>query len=296
MHLPWSLIDPRILTYTLNVPGRFICIPDTIFIKTGQILQFTGGSPGRNIRIIQEVKYNFIHRVKIRAGEPFMPLNPEKVRAICFDVDGTLSDTDDLYVLKLERILRLIRSLLPHQDPQRAARRLVMWSEAPGNFLIGFPDTLGVDDEIAALMEWLNRQRPRPIRQFLLIPGVKEMLAQLSQRYPLAVVSAREALTTNAFLDHFDLTQYFRVIVTGQTAEHTKPYPDPIFYAARAMQVPPEFCLMVGDTPVDIRAGKAARAQTVAVLCGFGEEPELRRVGADMVLPNTAELVQVLVK
>jgi HAD superfamily hydrolase (TIGR01509 family) len=223
-----------------------------------------------------------------------MPLNLDKIRAICFDVDGTLSDTDDLFVQRLEQILRPIHFLFPHRDPQRAARRLVMWSEAPGNFLIGFPDTLGVDDEIAAVMEWLNRQRPRPMKHFLLIPGVKEMLAQLSLRYPLTVVSAREASSTLAFLDHFELRPFFQVIVTGQTAEHTKPYPDPILYVAQVLKVPPESCLMVGDTSVDIRSGKAAQAQTVGVLCGFGEEPELRRNGADMILSSTAELVNLL--
>ena len=51
---------------------------------------------------------------------------------------------------------------------------------------------------------------------------------------------------------------------------------------------------MVGDTTVDIRAGKAAGAQTVGVLCGFGQEPELRRAGADLILPDTAALAQVL--
>ena len=53
---------------------------------------------------------------------------------------------------------------------------------------------------------------------------------------------------------------------------------------------------MVGDTTVDIRAGKSAGAQTVGVLCGFGEEDELRKRGADMILTSTAELVQVLEK
>jgi haloacid dehalogenase superfamily, subfamily IA, variant 3 with third motif having DD or ED/haloacid dehalogenase superfamily, subfamily IA, variant 1 with third motif having Dx(3-4)D or Dx(3-4)E len=250
--------------------------------------------PNCRVCIIQEVKYNLIRRSYFQPGVSFMPLNVEKIRAICFDVDGTLSDTDDLFVHRLEQILRPVHFLLPHHDPQRAARRLVMWSEAPGNFLIGFPDTLGVDDEIAAVMEWLNRQRPRPLKQFLLIPGVTEMLAQLSLRYPLAVVSAREARSTVAFLDYFKLTPFFQVIVTGQTAEHTKPYPDPIFYAAQTLKVPPESCLMVGDTSVDIRSGKAAQAQTVGVLCGFGEEPELRRNGADMILSSTAELVSLL--
>ena len=99
-----------------------------------------------------------------------MPLDISRIRAICFDVDGTLSDTDDVYVQKIEKILYPFRMFLPYQDAHRAARRLVMWSEAPGNFLIGIPDTFGIDDEIAAVMEWLNRHRPRPMKHFLLIP------------------------------------------------------------------------------------------------------------------------------
>jgi phosphoglycolate phosphatase len=51
---------------------------------------------------------------------------------------------------------------------------------------------------------------------------------------------------------------------------------------------------MVGDTSVDIRAGKAAGAQTAGVLCGFGQEAELRRMGADLILPTTPLLVEAL--
>jgi HAD superfamily hydrolase (TIGR01549 family) len=223
-----------------------------------------------------------------------MPLHVSRIHALCFDVDGTLSDTDDLFVQKLERLLRPFRFLFRDRDPRRLARRLVMWSEAPGNFLIGIPDTLGLDDEIAAVMEWLNRRRPRPMKHFLLITGVREMLAHLSQHYPMAVVSARDDRSTRLFLDKFELTPFFQVIVTGQTAKHTKPFPDPILYAAKAMNVPSESCLMIGDTTVDIRAGKAAGAQTVGVLCGFGEEDELRHRAADMILNTTSELVRVL--
>jgi phosphoglycolate phosphatase len=45
---------------------------------------------------------------------------------------------------------------------------------------------------------------------------------------------------------------------------------------------------------VDIRAGQAAGSQTVGVLCGFGEEAELRLLGANMILATTPELTQVL--
>ena len=223
-----------------------------------------------------------------------MPLNVSRIRAICFDVDGTLNDTDDMFVQKMEGIFSPIRFLFRDHDAQRAARRFVMWSEAPGNFLMGIPDTLGLDDEIAAVMEWLNRRRPRPMKRFILIHGVKEMLQSLFTRYPMAVVSARDERSTRLFLDKFELTSFFKVIVTAQTAEHTKPYADPILYAAKAFKVSPDSCLMVGDTTVDMRAATAAGAQKVGVLCGFGERDELQKTGADMLLSTTAELALVL--
>jgi phosphoglycolate phosphatase-like HAD superfamily hydrolase len=221
-----------------------------------------------------------------------MSLDLQRIQALCFDVDGTLSDTDDVYV---KRVLRYLpRSLF--RDPERAARRFVMWVEAPGNALIGLPDIFGLDDELLRLWEWLNRHRPRPMKHFLLIPGAKDMLECLRGRYLMAVVSARDEKSTRAFLDQFELTGYFREIVTAVTARHTKPYPDPIYYAANKMGVAPENCLMIGDTTVDIRAGKAAGSQTVGVLCGFGEEAELKRRGADIILESTALLADVLLK
>jgi phosphoglycolate phosphatase-like HAD superfamily hydrolase len=219
-----------------------------------------------------------------------MPLDFSRIRALCFDVDGTLSDTDDMYVKKVTRYLP---SFL-FRDPQRAARRFVMWVEAPGNALIGLPDIIGLDDELLGLWEWLNRHRPRPMKHFMMVPGVKEMLERLYSHYPMAVVSARDETSTCAFLDQFELTRYFQEIVTAITAEHTKPFPDPILYAAEKMGVSPDACLMIGDTTVDIRAGKAAGGQTVGVLCGFGERAELERRGADLILENTSELTEVL--
>ncbi len=219
-----------------------------------------------------------------------MPLDLQRIHALCFDVDGTLSDTDDMYV---QKALRFFPRFLFH-NPHRAARHFVMWVESPGNALIGLPDIVGLDDELLGLWEWLNRHRPRPMKHFMMVPGVKEMLERLHGVYPMAVVSARDDKSTCAFLDQFELTGYFEEIVTAITAEHTKPYPDPILYAAEKMGVAPEGCLMVGDTTVDIRAGKAAGAQTVGVLCGFGEEGELKRRGADLILKTTSELADVL--
>ena len=219
-----------------------------------------------------------------------MPLDLSRIKALCFDVDGTLSDTDNLYAGKVSHFLP--RFLF--KDPDHRARRFVMWIEAPGNAMLSLADTLGIDDEMVSVIEWLSRHSKRSSREFLLVPGVDEMLKQLHGRYPMAVVSARDEKGTMAFLEQFDLVKYFDVIITGLSAKHTKPYPDPVLLAAKIMSVVPENCLMIGDTTVDVRAGKSAGAQVVGVLCGFGEEAELIKMGADLILPTTPKLIDVL--
>lgn len=219
-----------------------------------------------------------------------MPLNVPKIKALCFDVDGTLSDSDNVYTQRFS-------TFFPRfffKDPHRSARRLVMWMEAPGNALLTFADSLHLDAYMVALINWISRHQYRHAKEFLLIPGVDDMLKRLYGRYPMAVVSARDEKTTMRFLEKFDLAKYFNVIVTGLSAKYTKPYPDPIFLAAEKMNVLPENCLMIGDTTVDIRAGKSAGAQTVGVLCGFGEEHELRKMGADEILEDTTKLLKIL--
>ncbi len=223
-----------------------------------------------------------------------MPLHVSRIRAICFDVDGTLSDTDDVMVAQLAQLLFPFNFLFPGKDLIKVARGFVMESEGTANFLMGLPDRVGLDDEIFALKDWLVRLTKTKVRPFQMIPGVKGMLEALCPRYPLSVVSARDTSSTMSFLEQFDLVPYFKVIVTDQTCEHTKPYPDPILYAADHMGVIPQDCLMVGDTSIDIRAGKAAGSQTIGVLCGFGEREDLHILDPEMILATTPELVQVL--
>ena len=220
-----------------------------------------------------------------------MPLDLKRVKAICFDVDGTLSDTDDQFVRRLVRILSPLGFLLGEKNAQRIARKLVMLTEGPGNWIYSLADRIGWDGKIVALGDKLYELGIGANGQpFLLISGVREMLAALYNHYPLSIVSARGQKSTGRFLLQFELVQYFSAVATGQTCLHTKPYPEPIEWVAERMGVTPASCLMIGDTPIDILTGKKAGAQTVGVLCGFGEERELIRAGADLILKNTTDL------
>jgi len=224
-----------------------------------------------------------------------MGIDCSRVQAICFDVDGTLSDTDDLWVQRLSKLLHPIRFVFPNKDGLPFARWVVISLETPGNLVYSIADRLNLDDEAARLFNAIARRRGgHKVKYFLLIPQVSEMLHKIAQRYPISVVSARDQESTLAFLVQFELDHLFQSVATSQTCQYTKPFPHPILWAAQQMNVAPENCLMVGDTPVDIKAGKAAGAQTVGVLCGFGTEAELIKAGADLILSTTADLVQIL--
>ena len=224
-----------------------------------------------------------------------MPLEISKVKAICFDVDGTLRDTDDQYVLRFTKLLHPFGRILPDQDPKKAARRLVMTFDTPINAVYTALDWLTLDDEVIRLMEWMQERHLRKDKAHLpLIPGTVQCLEQLAPHFKLAVVSARGENGTHRFLEQRRLLDFFGCVAHGQTTPHTKPWPDPILWAAQQLGVLPEECLMVGDTTVDIRAGRAAGAQTIGVLSGFGDLKELSRVRADHILPSVAVLPGLL--
>ncbi len=224
-----------------------------------------------------------------------MTLDINRIQAICFDVDGTLSDTDDLWVSNFSRKYSFLKFISPKKDTRLLARWWVMMLESPGNLVYEIFDRLTLDDEVARLYNWMaHRNTGKKPKQFWMVPQGMELIQHCHQRYPLSIVSARDEQSTLAFLRQFEITHYFKSVVTAQTCKYTKPFPDPILKAAQDMGIAPENCLMVGDTTVDIRAGKASGAQTVGVLCGFGTENELRRAGADLILNQTYELMAVL--
>ena len=215
----------------------------------------------------------------------------DSVDAILFDLDGTLIDTDDQAVEKLAYRLRKLR----WPNPNNAARRLVMAAETPGNAFITLLDVFGLDAALKALSDRLLTLRGLRTRaNFRIMTGTDGMLNKLRERYRLAVVTTRDRTDTEAFLDQYGLHDHFEVLATSESTWRLKPHPSPVRYAARHLGVVVERCVMVGDTTVDVKSARRAGAWAVAVLCGFGERPELVRAGAHAILDHTAHLPSLL--
>jgi N-acetyl-D-muramate 6-phosphate phosphatase len=235
-----------------------------------------------------------------------MALDLTRVRALCFDVDGTISDTDDHIVAQLAAAIDRIPGVSGRRS-ELLARQVVMGLETPVHGAYALLDRLGLDVPVSKLREGLRatKQRgndpghtrnPEAIDEVPheMMAGVQEMLKTLHKFYPMCTISTGGARRVERFLEHYGVRDLFTAVVGAQTTRRMKPHPEPLWYAAEKMGVAPEHCLMIGDTTIDIRTGSAAGAQTVGVLCGFGTEDELKAAGAGMILRTTSDLLAVL--
>lgn len=221
-------------------------------------------------------------------------LDISKVKALIFDVDGTLSDSDDRMVEQLYDHLGFLASIVGEDKLRRFSRWFIRTAEGPGNWALELADRLAMDHLVANFFDHRANQKEHLVDHYPLISGVFPMLQALSSRYPFAVVTARNEVTTRHFLTLNNLDRFFPIVISSQTCRRTKPFPDPLLHAAARMNVPIENCLMIGDTVTDVRAALAAGAQSLSVLCGFGTEPELIKSGTHAILSSTSMVADFL--
>lgn len=222
-------------------------------------------------------------------------LDLKRIKAICLDVDGTLRKTDEQYIARINTLLKPVR-WVSRRNTMPLARSIVTRFEDPVNNLFTLAERLRVHRPLHTIVDVANpwkRRRARP-GYYQVVPDVKATVEKLAAHYPLAVISVRGTVGTRHFLEHTELAPYFAHVASGQTTQRSKPMPNQVYWLAEKLGIKPSECLIVGDTTIDIRAGKAAGAQTVGVLSGFGKEDELLAAGANLVLPSLADLPAAL--
>jgi phosphoglycolate phosphatase-like HAD superfamily hydrolase len=90
------------------------------------------------------------------------------------------------------------------------------------------------------------------------------------------------------------LSHYFKVIMTREDGFPQKPAPDGILECLRRMKVIPDNAIVIGDTPLDIRAGKAAGTLTIGVLSGIGTRAQLEAEAPTAIIEHISQLLLLL--
>jgi N-acetyl-D-muramate 6-phosphate phosphatase len=214
------------------------------------------------------------------------------VRAVLFDLDGTLVDSAPDLAAAADR-LRVECGLpslpLSHYRAHAGAGARGMLRVAFG---MG-PDHAQFDQHKAAFFSLYEQSLTERTVAF---DGVDTLLSSLQEHGMVWGVvtnkAQRFALPLTAAMPLFVDAA---AIVCGDTTPHAKPHPAPVLEAARRVGCPPADCIYVGDDLRDIQAGKAAGMRTVAACYGYlGPDADVDDWGADAQVNSPLDLLKLL--
>ena len=121
------------------------------------------------------------------------------------------------------------------------------------------------------------------------------MLERLRARgLKIGVVTSKTRARMSCDLQVCDFDGCFDVVITGDDVARGKPDPEGVRAGLAALEVPAAHAVMVGDGPVDIRAGQAAGTRTVGVSHGLHSPAELEAVAPDYLVSSLGEVAALL--
>ena len=216
------------------------------------------------------------------------------VAAVLFDLDGTLVDSaPDLGAAA--DALRVARGLpsLPLSD-----YRPLAGSGARGMLAVAFGITPQHADFESLKEEFFRNYERRLTQSTFAFDGVAELIAAIvASGMKWGVVTNKSSRFTDPLTGSMPLFSSAGAVVSGDTTPYSKPHPEPLFEAARRLNVAPQHCIYVGDDERDIVAGKAAGMPTVAAGYGYlGNKVDTSLWGADVHIHAPLDLLEYLIK
>ncbi|MCS7115463.1 MAG: HAD family hydrolase [Nitrososphaerota archaeon] len=208
-----------------------------------------------------------------------------KAKGIIIDLDGTLVDSREAYREALKKALAAVglknfNIKIAIEIPRRLEQGLPIGDLIPKCDVERF---LGV---YLKTYYSLTESKTKPL------PDVSKTLEELSIKAKLAVVTMRYVPREKVRkeLENFGMAKYFHSILTALDTPSPKPSPEALIKSAQQLGVKIEECISVGDSVVDVRAGKNSGAKAVAVLSGIFTREELEKENPDLILQSINEL------
>ncbi len=203
--------------------------------------------------------------------------------AVLFDLDGTLVDT-------IPFILAAVRHAFEGYGRCPTDAEWIAGIGTPlraqlASFARRPEDVEPLFDRYRAY--WLEHH-DRETRCF---PGALEAVAALSRDgHPIGIVTAKIEQGAYRTLRHTGLLPYVQAVVGADSCANAKPHPEPVLLALTRLGYPPAEAVLVGDSPHDIAAAKAAGAIAVAALWGACGREALAAAGPDHFLADVADI------
>jgi pyrophosphatase PpaX len=206
---------------------------------------------------------------------------------VLFDLDGTLIDSGAMILASF-----------------RHATRTVLAREIPDAELAAQVGGMNIHEQMRTFdagrvdeLVRVYREHNEPLHADLqAFPGVADLLAELrAQGRQLGVVTSKRRRTVDLALAVLPIERFFDAVVTSEETERHKPNPEPVLLALERLGADPADAAFVGDSPFDVRAGKAAGLFAVGVSWGgLHSDERLVEAGADVVVHSPEDLLDVV--
>jgi HAD superfamily hydrolase (TIGR01549 family) len=210
------------------------------------------------------------------------------IKAVIFDVDGTILDTVDLHAKAWVEALEHFGLQIPFEDLR------VQIGKGGDQLLNGLLPPDVIEQKGEAIQHF---RRNLFVREYLpkarAFSGVRELFERIKISGAKAVLaSSGTAAEVERYKEIAGIADLIDGATSSDDAERSKPFGD-IFRAALTMLAPigPHEAVVVGDTPYDAEAARDARMKSVGVLCGGFPAEALRSAGCVAIYQDPADLL-----
>jgi len=208
-----------------------------------------------------------------------------RVKGIILDLDGTLVDSKQAYLEAARKAFsafgqKTFDISVVTEIPKRFEEHSPLDDLLPGINAQKFAETY---------LKAYYRAASTKAKPF---PDVALTLRRLNEKAKLAMITQR-CISMQKIVDQlekFGIAEHFQVVLTGIDMSNPKPSPEGLIQCSKKLDVRTYDCAMVGDSVVDIQAGRNAGAITVAVLSGIFSFEELQKQKPDLILENVTKL------
>ena len=210
------------------------------------------------------------------------------IRAVIFDLDGTVVDSNELHVDAWDETFRHYGKQFAREDLHRQIGKggdqyLPVFLDEREMHEIG-PE---VEKFRADLFKRKYLERVKPF------PNVKELFQRIREDGKrIALASSGNSDEVTHYVELAKLGGLFETQTTKSDVDHSKPRPDVFFAALQHLGTAADETIVIGDTPYDVQAAKKAQMQTIGLLCGGFPEDELRAYGAVAIFRDPADLLE----